>query len=165
MNQLTPRKVSDSLFASLAIIGLAEELAHRKESGSPVGKLSASRWRNRPRSERMSVNKIAIWIQTDQRRPWNTGRCYTSLHYCLHDNTRPCGSYRQILRPHCHHRNGEPRLFLSHWKFCGAFHQRSGGCGLDDVVVSQLWCWHVFRRHYRWLFGRVLCCFHGWGYL
>src|SRR5881296_1690439 len=139
MNQLTPRKVSDSLFASLAIIGLAEELAHRKESGSPVGKLSASRWRNRPRSERMSVNKIAIWIQTDQRRPWNTGRCYTSLHYCLHDNTRPCGSYRQILRPHCHHRDGEPGLFLGHWKFCGAFHQRSGGCCLSgQTFVDQM---------------------------
>ncbi len=123
MNQVSPRKVSDSLFASLAIIRFAEELAHQKESGSPVGNPSASRWRSRLRSERLSVNKIAITTQTDQRGPWNNCSCYPSSHHSIDDNPRPRGSYRQILRSYCNHCDGEPGLFLGHWKFCGAFHQ------------------------------------------
>jgi hypothetical protein len=86
MNQVSVQKVSDSLFTSLAIIGLAEELARHKESGSPVGKLSASRRRSRLRFERLSVSKVEIGIQPDQERSWNADGCYTSFHHSLDDN-------------------------------------------------------------------------------
>ena len=86
MNQVSTQKVSDSLSASLAIIGLAEELTHHKESGSAVGKVSASRRRSRLRFERLSVSKVEIGIQSDQERSWNTGSCHTSFHHSLDGN-------------------------------------------------------------------------------